>query len=151
MAETKKKRKKYHRYGPSPKNALKHGGHSAVMKYRERKFDLRRADDQAILGFQKAVIEDCGGATEMDGLQMSLLDRSVELLILLRCMSQHVEKNGIIEKNGELAPCLRSSFISYTNAFRRTMREIYAHRSVRAEEPSLEKIIKNCSFEIEEE
>ena len=102
-----------------------HGAFVEAKRYRERSLDLRRRDDRAIQAWQQAVIADLGGADQLDMLQNSLLDRATEVMIVLRCMADHVEKTGIIAGNGELVPCLRTSYLSYCGTFARLMNSIY--------------------------
>lgn len=109
----------------------KHGGFAEVKKYRERKTDMRRADDRALKAWQTAIVEDLGGPTELDMLQNSLLDRSTELLIILRCMAEHVEEKGVMADDGNLQPCLKTSYIAYANSFRRMLESIYSRKGLR--------------------
>jgi hypothetical protein len=105
--------------------AVSHGGFAAAKGFRERPLDLRKKDDKALMVWQEAIVSDLGGRQAMDMMQSSLLDRATELMIILRCMAEHCEQNGIIDKEGVLAPCLRTSFLSYGNSFRLTLQAIY--------------------------
>ena len=105
--------------------AVTHGGFSDVKKYREGKKDMRRKDDKALALWKKGIVDDLGGVASLDMLQSSCLDRATELLIILRSMSLHVQKEGIMADDGNVAPCLRTSYIAYSNSFRRLLESIY--------------------------
>jgi hypothetical protein len=131
-----------------PKNAPgrppTHGGYSALKRYKARNLDRRRADDQALIAFQEGVIADLGGLDEIDMLQSSLIDRAVECVIILRSMGAYAEERGVMAEDGNLVPCLRSSYIAYLNSFRLTMESIYsrAGKSKKAKIPSIKDIIE---------
>jgi hypothetical protein len=103
-----------------------HGGYAEITRYRERRLDLRSNNDKALKAFADSVVADCGGVENMDTYQVAMLDRATELLIILRCMAAHVEETHVIDNKGQLAPCLRQSFVSYLNSFRLTMESIYS-------------------------
>jgi hypothetical protein len=121
-----------------------HGAYANVTRYRERGLDLRRREDKALKAFQDSIISDMGGLQEMDVYQVSMMDRATECLIILRCMAEHVEGEGIMEKDGQLAPCLRHSYVSYLNSFRLTMEAIYARNGKKASSkiPSIHDLMK---------
>ncbi|MBW2612880.1 MAG: hypothetical protein JRE14_01930 [Deltaproteobacteria bacterium] len=102
-----------------------HGAYSEIKKYRESPLDMRKKDDRALVEWQQAIVEDLGGAAALDMLQNSMLDRATELLIIIRAMSLHVSKEGIMADDGNIQPCLRTSYISYSNSFRRLLESIY--------------------------
>ena len=108
-----------------------HAAFSEVKKYREVPFDMRKKDDRALMLWQKEVVKDLGGVENLDMLQSSCLDRAVELLIILRSMSLYVGKEGIMADDGNVAPCLKTSFIAYQNSFRRTLEIIYSRKGLR--------------------
>jgi hypothetical protein len=92
--------------------------------------------------FQDGIIDDLGGIAEMDTFQLSMLDRATECLIILRHMAEHVEDKGITDHDGQLAPCLRQSYVSYLNSFRLTMDSIYSRNGKKPRRtPSLADII----------
>ena len=133
MTKFKKRKRDLSDQIPQPKSGAKptHGGFAAVKMYRERKLDLRKKDDRALKAWQMAIVDDLGGPTSLDMLQNSLLDRSTELLIILRCMAEHVEKKGVIADDGNLQPCLKSSYIAYANSFRRMLETIYSRQGAK--------------------
>lgn len=108
-----------------------HSGYSELKKYRERKPDMRRADNKALQAWQSAIVTDLGGPTELDMLQNSLLDRTVELLIILRNMASWVEKEGVMTVDGNVQPCLKTSYIAYANSFRRMLETIYSRQGLK--------------------
>jgi hypothetical protein len=79
----------------------------------------------AILAWREAIMKDLGGASSLDMLQNSLLDRATELMIILRNMASYVEKEGVMGADGSLQPCLKTSYIAYVNSFSRIMSLIY--------------------------
>jgi hypothetical protein len=89
---------------------------------------MRRKDDRALRNWQDSIISDCGGLPEMDSFQLSMLDRATEAMIILSSISQYVcqEGVGIVGNDGQLTPCLRNSYIAYSNTFRLAMESIYA-------------------------
>lgn len=103
-----------------------HGGYAQVTKYRGQKLDMRRRDDRALRAWQNSVIKDCGGLPEMDTYQLSMLDRATEAMIILRAMGFFVERKVIVMKGGELVPCLRNSYVAYSNVFRLALESIYS-------------------------
>jgi hypothetical protein len=119
-----------------------HSGYAEVTRYKERGLDMRRRDDRALKAFQDNVINDLGGPSNVDTFQLAMLDRATEALIILRCMAEHVEGHGVIDGKGNLAPCLRQSYISYLNSFRHTMASIYERGDKRGPKaPSLKDIL----------
>jgi hypothetical protein len=121
-----------------------HGGYANVTRYRERGLDLRRREDKALKAFQDSIMADMGGLQEMDTYQVAMMDRATECLIILRSMAEYVESGGIIEGDGQLAPCLRHSYVSYLNSFRLTMEAIYARNGKKASSkiPSIHDLMK---------
>jgi len=120
---------------PRPGPPETHGGHAEVRKYRERKLDLRCRNDKALIAWQHAICDDLHGQVNMDMLQMSLLDRATECLIVLRAISEYVEANGIMGEGGVLVPALRNSFLAYQNSFRLALLAIYERADKRPPKP----------------
>ena len=104
-----------------------HGAGTALRLYRSRELDLRRSDHRAIHEWQLSLIEDLGGQSQVDTFQRSMIDRATELLIMISAMATHVENTAIMDKSGELAPCLRASFLQYTNTFRHCLVAAFEH------------------------
>jgi len=122
----------------------KHSAYAELRRYRERKTDMRTADDKALAAWKDAIVNDCGGAEGMDAFQLSMLDRAVECLIVLRCMSNYVEKTGIMDAEGSLVACLRHSFLAYQNSFRLALQAIYERADKRPPKPpDLDDYLKN--------
>ena len=127
-----------------PKSGAKptHSGYSELKKYRERKPDMRRADDRALQAWQSAIVSDLGGPTELDMLQNSLLDRATELLIILRHIAAWIQREGVMLPDGNLQPALKTSYISYSNSFRHCLESIYARAAIKPSRvPTIEDIV----------
>jgi hypothetical protein len=125
-----------------------HGGFQAVALYRERGFDLEKPGDRFLHAWKQALISDLGGAGEISVLQSTLVDECVSLLIILSKMSEWVESHGIIQPDGQLAACLRHSFISYQNTLRINLIACHEHMKKRAKSskiPTLEDLLKESS------
>lgn len=131
---------------PGPKDV--HAGYTDLKKYRESPLDMRKKDDRALVEWQQAIVADLGGAPSLDMLQNSMLDRAVELLIIIRAMSLHVQKTGIMDVDGNIQPCLKTSYISYSNSFRRLLESIYERSDKRPpKRPNLDDYIKGTQGE----
>jgi hypothetical protein len=123
-----------------------HGAFVEARRYKERSLDLRRKNDRDLIAWQKAIIDDFGGIEHLDAFQASMLDRATECLIILKCMAEHVEQNGIVGGDGQLVPCLRNSFLAYHNSFRLTLQAIYERAGRKPKRlPSIEDIIDEHS------
>jgi hypothetical protein len=48
-------------------------------------------------------------------------------MIVTSTMALYAEEKGIMDKSGELAPCLRVSYLQYVNSFRHCLIAIYEH------------------------
>jgi len=73
----------------------------------------------------------------VDTLQLSLLDRATECMIILSHMAAYAAKHGPMD-GPDLINCLRQSYIAYANTFERLMRTIYEQSNKRPQRgPSL--------------
>jgi hypothetical protein len=124
-----------------------HGAGTLLRLYRERDLDLRRSDHRAIHEWQLALVEDLGGQSQVDTFQRSMIDRATELLIIISAMASHVE-NGAIMEGKELAPCLRASFLQYTNTFRHCLIAAFEHGGKKSKKiPDLKDYLENLPKE----
>ena len=74
-------------------------------------------------------MEDCGGPENFSALQVALLDRSSEILLVLMAIGAYVGKRDIIDEDGHILPCLsRGHYLSYENALRKNLVAIYGHK-----------------------
>jgi hypothetical protein len=124
-----------------------HQAFTALRLYRERPLDLRRSDHRALVAWKEAVLGDLrNGDGEVNNFQLAMVDRSVELLIILSTMAAYVEENGIMGKDGELVACLKQSFLAYQNSFRLALAAAYEYggkkRGKRPKVPSLEDYLR---------
>ena len=110
---------------PRTPNAVTHGGYHLAEQHATCLLDMRTKEGRMLKEFERGIVKELGVCSAT---QRALLNRASELLLIISAMSQHVAKTKIM-KDGELVKCLRSSFISYTNAFRRTLRSIHELRS----------------------
>ena len=137
MTNTKTKDNKNPRVGKTI-----HGGYQAVARYRKKGLDLRRRDDRALKEWRDAVIGDCGGIEKLDNLQLSLLDRCIECLIILGHMGAYVTQHGPMQ-GPDLIPCLRNSYVAYLNTFERLLRTIYERTDKRPQRgPSYAEVVE---------
>lgn len=123
-----------------------HGGYSLVSKHLAGILDMRTTDGRMLKAFRLGMLQDLGGEENISTAQLALLDRAEEILIVLKKMSEHVAREGVMEKGyvtknkkGETVEivgvdvqrCLRGSFLAYSNSFRRileSMRDMMPER-----------------------
>ncbi len=113
-----------------------HGAFSALRLYRERNLDLRRADHKFLFDWRESLVNDLGGPAEVNTFQLAMIDRSVELLIIISAMGFHIEKVGVMAGD-ELVPCLRSSYLQYVNSLRHTLSAAFEHSQKKPKTPNL--------------
>ena len=109
---------------PRPGNNTTHGGYQLAEQWASGKLDLRSKAGRMLKEFESGIVNEIGVCSAT---QRALLNRASELLLIISAMSQHVAETAIME-NGELVKCLRQSFLSYSNAFRRMLRGIHELR-----------------------
>jgi len=127
-----------------------HGAYACVKLYHERELDLRRADHRFLAEWKKGVIEDLGGVKEISSFQLSMIDQGVSLLIILGKMSEYVESVGIMGKDGQLAPCLRTSYLAYVNTLRHCLNAAYEQGKRKPKTPDLRDYLENNHQEKED-
>ena len=114
---------------PRPGNNRKHGGYELAQKWVSGELDMRTREARSIRKFEQDIVKELGGLEACTPTQKVLLNRASELLIILTQMSKFVVKTGVLSKDGNLVKCLRSSFIAYTNSFRRTLTALHELRA----------------------
>jgi hypothetical protein len=95
----------------------KHGGYSLLVKrgeLPERRTYLRQYLEDVRMGLVQDVAGDESGLTTA---QQILIDRTIGLLSVLRCIEESLAEDGVIQ-GGVLAAVLRESYISYQNTTR---------------------------------
>lgn len=116
-----------HKHGGAPSRS--HGGYRLKKEYQEHGLDLRRRDHKVIQRFRDAVISDLGGLENVNSLQMTLLDRCSEILIVLNAIAKYAKTKPIVDRKGNLLSCLgRSHYLSWQNALRKDLEVIFSHR-----------------------
>jgi len=117
---------------------LTHGGYSflATGQLPEHRVYILRYLSAA----RQGLIEDIGGQEkDLSTAQLILIDRIISKLGIIRCIEEHVRENSIMEGN-DLAPALKSSYISYNNSVRLTLQLLGLERKTE------EKIITPLEF-----
>jgi len=102
--------------------------HGAYSKETRRRYsDLRSREGKKLETVTKALIEDLGGADNMTAGQCLLLDRVREKLIVLWQIGKFVDdrQGSVLDENGALLPCLGRNYVSYSEALRRDVQELY--------------------------
>ena len=106
------------------KSAPRHGGHSAVTRFRKGKIDNRSREGRYLKTMRESFIQDLGG--ELNTTQQILLDRVMEKLLFLKLIGEHAKENGKdIVKGGRLIPCLGENYIAYDNALQRNLKLLF--------------------------
>jgi hypothetical protein len=95
-----------------------HGGYSLISKgvLPERRKHLL----SYLISARETICEDYGGEDRMSASQIILLDRAVSKLGCLRLMEEFARESGIMS-DGELIPCLRKSYLAFSNSLRRDL------------------------------
>lgn len=83
-------------------------------KFPERRTYLRQYLEDVRLGLVKDV---AGDESSLTTGQQILIDRTIGLISVLRCIEESLAEDGVIQA-GSLAPVLRESYISYQNTCR---------------------------------
>jgi hypothetical protein len=101
------------RVGRPPRTA----GYSVLVKrgeLPERRTYLR----QYLEGARAGIVKDVGGdESGLTTAQTILIDRTIGLLSVLRCIEESLAEDGVIQ-GGVLAPVLQTAYISYQNTCR---------------------------------
>ena len=116
MGENQQKKKEKQRPGRKKGVKVKHGAFSLIA--RGTLPQKRRYLERFLTELREGLIRDLGPEEEnLTTAQRILVDRVVGKVGILRCLEEHVRETGVFEEQ-ELAPCLRKSYISYSNSLR---------------------------------
>jgi len=96
----------------------RHGGYSYLVKgaLPER----RKYLTSYLAAARSEICRDYGGEGRMSASQIILLDRAIGKLGVCRLMEEHAREQGILS-GGELIPCLRKSYLAFSNSLRRDL------------------------------
>jgi len=95
-----------------------HGGYSLLTKGTvpsNRKHVLAY-----LIAARENIIADYGSEDMMSASQIIILDRAISKLGICRLMEEHAREQGIFV-NGDLLPCLKASFLAFSNSLRRDL------------------------------
>ncbi len=99
---------------------LTHGAYSNGV--RRRYGDKRYREGKQLDAIMKALIEDCGGQDKLTASQSLILDSIKSKIMVLFQISKYVDLQPcIIDKEGNLLPCLGRGFTTYSEALRRDL------------------------------
>jgi hypothetical protein len=106
-----------------------HGGYSFIVRGclpEHRKYLL-----SYLIAARESIVADYGGEDRMSASQIILLDRIISKLGCLRLMEEYAREREILSA-GELIPCLKKSYLSFSNSLRRdleTIKELAANHT----------------------
>ncbi len=104
---------------------LKHGAYSNGV--RRRYGDKRFREGKQLDAIMKALVEDCGGQDKLTASQRLILDSIKSKIVVLFQISKYVDLQPcIIDKEGNLLPCLGRGFTTYSEALRRDLEALTA-------------------------
>jgi len=98
-----------------------HGGYSLLSKGilpANRKHLL-----SYLIGARENICKDYGGEQRMSASQIVILDRAIGKLGVCRLMEEFAREQGVIV-SGDLLPCLRAAYLSFSNSLRRDLESI---------------------------
>ena len=124
---------------------LRHGMYSVHM--RERFSDARTSEGRQLKAILKELVEDIGGQGGISAGQRMIIDTSIRpKLITLLCIADWVDRQkqeSIIDEKGELAKCLSTNYLAFTNSLRLDLVALYSamNSTKPSRVPSIEQII----------
>lgn len=128
---------KWKEENPSGGN-LRHGAHSAHI--RKRYSDKRTTEGRQLAIVIESLRQDIGPDLSVG--QCLLLDRVREKLIVLMQIGKYADEQlSLINKKGELLPCLGRNYTSFSEALRRDIESLYT-TGKKTPPPSYEKVMK---------
>ena len=105
--------------------SLKHGAHSDHIK--RRYADGRTKEAKGLQAIIQGLVEDLGGQSDLTSAQQLILDNIRSKLIVLLQIGKYVERqDSIINKAGELLPCLGRNYTTYSESLRRDLEALFA-------------------------
>lgn len=112
---------------------FRHGAFS--VHKRERFSDARTSEGRQLKAILKELVEDIGGQSRISAGQRMLVDTNIRpKLITLLCIADWVDRQkqeSIISEAGELAKCLSTSYLAFTNSLRLDLIALYGLNSTR--------------------
>lgn len=115
---------KWKEENPSGGN-LRHGAYS--KHFRKRYTDKRTREGKQLEAVFQGLIEDLGGKTELTFAQLLILENIRSKLIVIFQISKHVDRQeSIINKKGELLPCLGRNYTTYSESLRRDLETLFS-------------------------
>jgi len=129
---------------------FRHGAFSSHM--RERFSDARTSEGRQLKAILKELVEDIGGQSRISAGQRMLVDTNIRpKLITLLCIADWVDRQkqeSIISEAGELAKCLSTSYLAFTNSLRLDLIALYGMTSTKPSRiPSIADIISRSDKE----
>lgn len=124
---------------------LRHGMYS--VHKRERFSDARTSEGRQLKAIIKELVEDIGGQGGISAGQRMVIDTSIRpKLITLLCIASWVDRQkqeSIIDEKGELAKCLSTSYLAFTNSLRLDLVALYSGMSStkRSRVPTIDSIL----------
>ena len=93
-----------------------HGGYSYLTTGKLP--EHRRYIEQYLTAARMSLIADYGPTEEdLSTAQLIIIDRAISKMGILRCMEEHCREGGVM-RGSNVAPCLRSTYLSYGNSLR---------------------------------
>jgi hypothetical protein len=126
----------------NPEPNRKHGAYSTTI--RQRYSDLRTTEGKKLKAVIDSVLEDLGGAPQINAAQQVLLGSFRGKLIVLFQISDYLDRQqSIINKDGYILPVLGQTYLSYSESVRRDLETLYglSKSQLRRKVPKLEEII----------
>ena len=136
---------RYHeKTGNARTQNLKHGAYSSTI--RQRYSDKRTTEGKQLYAVVSAVTDDLGGPASLNAGQQVLIASLRGKLIVLFQISDYLDRQAnIFDKEGNVLPCLRQTYLAYSESVRRTLEALYGlsnSRLRRDKVPSLSEILE---------
>jgi len=103
---------------------IKHGAFSVHVR---RKYsDLRTSEGRELAGIMRGIIEDLGGQEALTSSQRLILDGMKSKLIVILQIGRYADKQiELIDKDGNVLPCLKQTLTHYQSELRRDLELIH--------------------------
>jgi molybdopterin converting factor small subunit len=123
-----------------------HGAYTGHI--RRRYSDKRYKEGKQLQAVMDALVDDLGGQGNLTAGQRLLLDTIQSKLIVVLQISQYVDQQAEIIKDGQLLPVLGKNYLAYLNSLRLALDQLYKdnHRS-KGKERTLEEICQKYKVE----
>jgi hypothetical protein len=130
------------------RGAFRHGAFSQHM--RERFSDGRSKEGRVLRAAIRSLIDDLGGQDGISSGQRLLIDTSIRpKLITLICIADWVDRQSqetIVSEKGELAKCLSTNYLAFTNSLRLDLLALYGLTGKKPSRiPTIEELISKGS------